>query len=258
MLLVQDGMLKKRIQFRETRTIATPVTIARVFEARRSDELILLDIGRTVDHEDIDPHLISQIAEELYMPFAYGGGIDSVRKMQQVIKSGAEKVVINSAAVQWPELITAGALKFGSQCIVVSIDAKKVGDDSYRVMIKSGSEDAGVDPVTWARMAENMGAGEILINAIDREGTMLGYDLRLISMVTSAVQIPVIAMGGVGDLQHVPPAILEAKASAVAIGSLFHFTHITPDMVKEALVKAGIPARVRNPEFAGEHSVIAT
>jgi len=248
-LLVQDGMLKKRIKFKETRTIAIPVTIARVFESRRSDELILLDIGRTVDHEDIDPYLISQIAEELYMPFAYGGGIDSVDKMQQVIKNGAEKVVINTAAVLTPDLITEGAKKFGSQCIVVSIDAKKNESGQYEVFINSGELATGLDPVEWAKKVEINGAGEILINSIDHEGTMTGYDLELIKMITDVVSIPVIAMGGVGDLKHIPPAILEANASAVAVGSLFHYTHITPNMVKETLVDAGIPARVNNPEF---------
>lgn len=247
-LLVQDGMLKKRIKFKDTRTIAIPVTIARVFESRRSDELILLDIGRTVDHEDIDPYLISQIAEELYMPFAYGGGIDSVYKMQEVIKNGAEKVVINTAAVKTPNLITEGANKFGSQCIIVSIDAKKNEAGEYEVFINSGEVATGLHPVKWAKEAESYGAGEILINSIDYEGTMSGYDLELITMITDAVTIPVIAMGGVGELSHVPPAILEAKASAVAIGSLFHYTHITPNMVKETLIDSGIPARVNNPE----------
>jgi len=248
-LLVQDGMLKKRIKFKKTRTIAIPVTIARVFESRRSDELILLDIGRTVDHEDIDPYLISQIAEELYMPFAYGGGIDSVSKMQQVIKNGAEKVVINTAAVLFPELIAEGAKKLGSQCIIVSIDAKKHDSGQYEVFIKSGEMATGLDPVKWAKKVEKNGAGEILINAINNEGTMSGYDLKLIKLITDVVTIPVIAMGGVGDLTHIPPAILEANASAVAIGSLFHYTHITPNMVKETLINAGIPARINNPEF---------
>jgi len=248
-LLVQDGMLKKRIKFKEARTIATPVTIARVFESRRSDELILLDIGRTVDHEDIDPYLISQIAEELYMPFAYGGGIDSISKMHEVIKNGAEKVVINSAAVLRPDLIFEGAKKFGSQCIIVSIDAKKNELGQYEVFINSGEVATGLNPVEWAKTAEIKGAGEILINSIECEGTMTGYDLKLVKMITDAVSTPVIAMGGVGALEHVPPAILEANASAVAIGSLFHYTHITPDMVKETLIKAGIPARINNPEF---------
>ena len=248
-LLVQDGMLKKRIKFQESRTIALPVTVARVFEARRSDELILLDIGRTVDHEDIDPYLISQIAEELYMPFAYGGGIDSVQIMDQVIKNGAEKVVLNTHAVLKPSLITEGAKKFGSQCIVVSIDVKINVSGNYEVFINSGQVATGLDPIIWAKQAEVLGAGELLVNSIDREGTMSGYDLQLIKNITDKVTLPVIAMGGVGKLSDIPPAIIKAKASAVAIGSLFHYTHVTPNMVKETLVKAGIAARINNPEF---------
>ena len=247
-LLVQDGLLKKRIRFKEARTIANPVTIARVFESRRSDELVLLDIGKTVDEDDIDPHLISQIAEELYMPFAYGGGIDSVEKMKNVIKNGAEKVVLNTAAFKNPVLITNGSKKFGSQCIVVSIDALKKENNEYEVYIKSGSEPTGMDPVKWAKIAESHGAGEILLNSILDEGTMNGYNLELIKMVSNSVKIPVIAMGGVGDIKHITPAITESNASAVAIGSLFHYTHITPDMVKKELSKSGVPVRLDNPE----------
>lgn len=247
-LLVQDGMLKKRVKFKDSRTIALPVTIARVFEARRSDELILLDIGRTVDHEDIDPWLITQIAEELYMPFAYGGGINSVAVMQKVIRSGAEKVVLNTHAVTRPELITEGAKKFGSQCILVSIDARIGESGDYEVFINSGTVATGLHPVDWAKKAESLGAGELLINSIEHEGVMEGYDLRLIKMISDNVSVPVIAMGGVGDVQDVPPAVTEANASAVAIGSLFHYTHITPNMVKEVLSQAGIPTRINNPE----------
>lgn len=247
-LLVQDGLLKKRIQFKESRTIANLVTIARVFESRRSDELVLLDIGKTVDDDDIDPYLISQIAEELYMPFAYGGGIDSIEKMKNVIQNGAEKVVINTAAFNNPSIIAEGSKKFGSQCIVVSIDALKKDNGEYEVYIKSGTESTGMDPVKWAKSAESFGAGEILLNSILNEGTMEGYNLELIKLVSSVVNIPVIAMGGVGNIKHVTPAITESHASAVAIGSLFHYTHVTPDMVKKELAKSGIPVRLDNPE----------
>lgn len=248
-LLVQDGMLKKRVRFKESRTIALPVTIARVFEARRSDELILLDIGRTVDHEDIDPGLISQISEELYMPFAYGGGVDSLSVMENVIRNGAEKVVLNTHAVKRPELITEGARKFGNQCIIVSIDAKTNSSGEYEVYINSGQTATGMNPIDWARKAELLGAGELLINSMDHEGTMEGYDLKLTKMITDNVSIPVIAMGGVGCVEDVPPAINQANASAVAIGSLFHYTHVTPDMVKQCLNRAGIPTRKISPEI---------
>ena len=242
-LLVQDGLLKKRIKFTESRTVANPLTIARVFEARKSDELFLLDIGRTVDKEHFDNNLVKQISEELFMPFAYGGGIKSVNEMKEVIYCGAEKVVINTSAIDTPELITEGAKKFGSQCIVVSIDAKKEIDSSYKVYSNSGHQKTNLDPITWAIEVEKRGAGEILLNSINHEGTGIGYDLNLIKSITKNVSIPVVAAGGVGKVEDVPLAITEAKASAVAIGSLFHYTHITPNMVKDELKRCGVEVR---------------
>ena len=246
-LLVQDGLLKKRIRFKETRTIANPLTVARVFEARCSDELIILDIGRTVDEDEIDRNLIRGIAEELYMPFAYGGGITSVPQMTEIIKNGAEKVVINTAAVENPLLITAGAEKFGSQCIIVSIDAFEKEDGFYEVYTQSGIKQTGLDPVAWAKEAERLGAGEILINAIQHEGTRRGYDLKLIRSVSDAVRIPVIAAGGVGKVEDFIAGVKEGHAAAVSAGSIFFYTAITPDMVKEAMKKAGIPVRQQGP-----------
>ena len=242
-LLVQDGLLKKRIKFTESRTVANPLTIARVFEARNSDELFLLDIGRTVDKEHFDNNLVTQISEELFMPFAYGGGIESINEMKEVIYCGAEKVVIKTHAINNPELITQGSKKFGSQCIVVSIDAKKENSSSYKVYSNSGQKRTNLDPVEWAVEAEKRGAGEILLNSINHEGTGIGYDLALIKSVTDNVSIPVVAAGGVGKVEDVPLAITEANASAVAIGSLFHYTHITPNMVKDELKRCGIEVR---------------
>jgi len=243
-LLIQDGLLKKPIQFKNPRTVALPITIARVFEARQVDELILLDIGHTIEEEDIDPELVYNIAEELFVPFAYGGGIKSVKQMTQIIKAGAEKVVINTAAVKTPKLVTKGAKKFGSQCIIVSIDAKKKDDGSYEVYTNSSSKSTGLDPVKWAKKAEDLGAGEILINSIDHEGTMKGYNVELIRAVADSVKIPVIAAGGAGKLEDFVKVVLEGHASAVAAGSIFHFTPITPDMVKEVMKGAGIKVRL--------------
>jgi len=249
-LLLQDGLLKKRINFlpEKTRTIANPVTIARVFEARKTDELILLDIGRTIDKGDIDSKLITQIAEELHMPFSYGGGIDSIEKMTEVITHGAEKVVLNTAAIENKILITKGAEKFGSQCIVVSIDVVKKGNGSYEVVTKSGSKLTGLNPIIFAKEVEKLGAGEILVNAIHKEGTMEGMDLELIKSITKAVKIPVIATGGVGKEEDFIAGIIEGGASAVAAGSIFHYTHITPNMVKEKMREAGIPVRIQDPK----------
>ena len=243
-LLIQDGLLKKPIQFKNPRTVANPISIARVFEERQVDELILLDRGKTLEDEDIDPYLVVDIAEELYVPFAFGGGINSVEKMQNIIQAGAEKVVINTFAIKRPDLITEGAKKFGSQCIVVSIDAFKHENENYEVYINSGSKPTGVNPVEWAKQVENLGAGEILINSILHDGTMNGFDLNLIKSITRAVNIPVIAAGGAGKIEDFPPVILEGGASAVAAASIYHYTKYTPNMVKGAMHSAGIPVRM--------------
>ena len=242
--MLQDGLLKKPVQFKNPRTVANLITIARVFEARQVDELILLDIGRTVDEDEIDPGLIKQVSEELFMPFAYGGGIKTVNQIRDVILAGAEKVVINTAAVNTPQLITDGSLKFGSQCIVVSIDAKKDESGEYFVYIKSGSEKTNLNPVSWAKKVESLGAGEIIINSISHEGVMSGYDIDLIKSITDSVNIPVIAAGGAGKLEDFSNVVLETGVSAVSAGSVFHFTPITPDMVKLHLFNIGIPVRI--------------
>lgn len=242
-LIIQDGLLKKPIQFQHPRTVADPISIARVFEERQVDELILLDRGRTVDEEDVDPYLVRDIAEELYVPFAYGGGIKSVEDMREIIQAGAEKVVINTAAVEKPELIRRGAEKFGSQCIVVSIDAKQE-ENGYKVYIRSGSKPTSIDPVCWARQVEDLGCGEILINSIFHEGMMRGYDIKLIRSVSEAVNIPVIAAGGAGQLSDFIDAVTVGRASAVAAGSIYHYTKFTPNMVKGVLHKAGVPVRM--------------
>lgn len=249
LLLIQDGLIKKRIRFTETRTIANSVTVARVFEARRSDELIILDIGKTVGMGNTDPQLIQDIAEELYMPFAYGGGITSLSHIAAVIRGGAEKVVLNTAAVETPQVITEAARKFGNQCIVVSIDAKKKDAGGYEVYTHCGTKATALDPVGWAKHAERLGAGEILINCIDQEGTMQGYDLKLVRAVTDAVSIPVIAAGGAGKLDDFVAAVQEGRAAAVAAGSIFLYTSITPEMVKRKLAEQGLPVRMQGPEF---------
>ena len=243
-LIIQDGLLKKPVQFKNPRTIANPISIVRVFEEREVDELILLDRGKTLDEEDIDPYLVQDIAEELYVPFAFGGGISNIKSMQEIIQAGAEKVVINTFAVQNPELIRQGANKFGSQCVVVSIDALKHEDGSYEVYIKSGSEPTGLDPVKWAQKVEEFGAGEILINSILYDGMMEGFDINLINAVSKSVNIPVIAAGGAGKVEDFPPVILKGCASAVAAASIYHYTKYTPNMVKGVLNRAGIPVRI--------------
>ena len=245
LLLIQDGLLKKPVQFKNPRTISDPITVIRVFEERQVDELILLDIGCSSENEDIESDLITDIARELSVPFTFGGGVDSLEKMQDIIRAGAEKIVINSAAVENPTLITEGALHFGSQCIVVSIDVLKV-DNTYEVFIKNGSKPTGLDPIQWAIKVESLGAGEILINSIAHDGMLTGYDIDLITRITNAVNIPVIAAGGASSLKDCVEVIKKGKASAIAAGSIFHFTKFTPNMIKGILNDSGISVRMYN------------
>ena len=242
-LLVRDGLLKKPVQFRNPRTIANPISVVRVFEERQVDELILLDIGRTVDDDDVDLQFVRNIAEELYVPFGYGGGIRSIEVMHEIVQAGAEKVVINTAAVEIPSLISEGAKQFGSQCMVVSIDVKDNGV-FYEVYTRSGTQPTGLDAVQLARQIEDLGAGEILINSISHEGMLNGYNIDLIRKVSSVVSIPVIAAGGASSLQDFVDAVKDGGASAVAAGSIYHYTKITPNMVKGALHAAGVQVRM--------------
>lgn len=242
-LIIQDGLLKKPVQFKNPRTVAHPISIVRVFEERQVDELILLDRGLTVDEEDVDPELVKDIAKELFVPFAFGGGIRSVKTMKEIIQAGAEKVVINTAALENPGLISAGAKKFGSQCIVVSIDALRREDGSHEVYIRSGLEPTGLDPVIWAKQVEKLGAGEILINSINHDGMMKGYNIELVRVVSDAVGVPIIAAGGAGSLDDFIEVVQQGHASAVAASSIYHYTKYTPNMVKKVMRKAGIPVR---------------
>lgn len=243
MLLVQDGLLKKPVRFKNPRTVANPISIARVFEERQVDELILVDRGASLGRDVVDPDLATNIAEQLFVPFTFGGGLQTVDQMRSVIQAGAEKVLINTSAVRGPDLVTKAASEFGSQCVVVSIDALR-SDNSYTVVVKSGSEATELDAVRWARQVEELGAGELLVNSISHEGTMTGYDIDLISRITDSVGIPVIAAGGCGKLEDFVTAVKEGKASATAAASIFHYTKYTPNMVKGVMSKAGIPVRM--------------
>ena len=243
-LLIKDGGLNKPVQFKRARTVASPISIVRVFEERKVDELILLDIGCAGYDEPVNADFVRIMAEELTVPLAVGGGIKSVGTMRDLIAAGAEKVVINTAAVETPTLVTDSARLFGRQAVVVSIDAKLVAPGRYEVWIHNGTKPTGLDPVAWAKDAERLGAGEILICSIDRDGTMTGYDLDLLGRVARAVDIPVIGAGGAGSIEDFVDAVTKARVSAVAAGSIYHFRHVTPLMVKQAMREAGIPVRI--------------
>jgi cyclase len=235
--------LVKSVQFHRMRTVGNPVNAARVYNARNVDELIFLDIGARRDSRPIDFQAVKEIFKECFMPLTVGGKIEKLQDVRTLLLTGADKVSVNTAAIENHSLVSKIANSYGSQCLVVSIDAKKTSD-GCKVFSHAGQYSTGLDPVSWAKQAEKLGAGEILINSIDRDGTMNGYDLQLVKMVSAAVKIPVIAAGGAGEPKHFIDAVLKGEANAVAAASIFHFTQYTPKSVKLEMQKAGIPVRL--------------
>ncbi|OGD71828.1 imidazole glycerol phosphate synthase subunit HisF [Candidatus Collierbacteria bacterium RIFCSPHIGHO2_02_FULL_49_10] len=242
-LLLKDGRMVKSVRFGGYRDVGHPVTTAKIYDAQRADELIFLDISASREERRTLFDYVRQVAEECFMPLGVGGGITSVEDIRELLKSGADKVVINTAAIENPELVRKAALRFGSSTIVVSIDVKKTQDGKYEVFIRGATTSTGLDPVTWAKEVEGLGAGEILITSVDQEGTMAGYDTILIRNVAEAVSIPVIAHGGAGKLSDFKEAIV-AGASAVAAASIFHFTDQSPIKTRKYLHDAGVNVRV--------------
>ncbi len=222
-LLLRNRGLEKSIRFTDHKYVGCAVNAARVFNNHNVDELVLLDTVATA--EGRRPHLdiVKEIADETFIPFTVGGGIKSVDDMWALLKHGADRTVLNTAAVEHPELIEAGARRFGSQCMVVSLDVKERRDGSYEVATHSGTRPTGLDPVETAVHLEAMGAGEILLTSIDRDGTLDGYDLPLTRAVAEAVSIPVIACGGAGSVKHLAEVCYEGRASAAAAGAFFLF-----------------------------------
>lgn len=242
-LLWKGFGLVKGVAFNSWRRVGTVLPALKVYNARDVDELILVDITASQDGRVPDSESIADLSAECCVPLTVGGGISDIEQIVALLHAGADKISINSAAFRTPELIDFAAARFGSQCIVVSIDARRDDDGSYSAFSHSGTNDTQKDPVAWAREVASRGAGEILLTSIDRDGTMQGYDLNLIQQVVSCVDIPVIASGGAGTYQHMIEAINQAGASAVAAASMFHFTEQTPAGAKQALQSAGIPVR---------------
>lgn len=222
-LLLKGHGLVKTLRFREPRYIGDPVNSIRIFNDKEVDELIVLDITATIEGRKPDFGLISDLASETFMPIAYGGGITELSDVHKLISSGVEKVVINSKAVENSELIKIISSSIGSQSVVVSIDVNKNIFGKYKVFSHSGNKNTGLDPLEWSRVMETMGAGELFINSIDRDGTMSGYDIELIRGISNAVNIPVIAAGGAGSLNDLKVVLRDGGASAAAAGSMFVF-----------------------------------
>ena len=219
-LLLKDKTLVKTIQFSQPKYIGDPINTVRIYNEMEVDELIFLDVTATIENRQPSFEVIKEIATECFMPFTYGGGIRDIDTIKQIFNLGVEKIVINSYAIENPQIITRAAEQFGSQSILVSIDVKRDSVGNYRVFTHSGTRDTSYDPVVYAKMVEELGAGEIFLNSIDNDGVMEGFDTRLIHSVSQAVNIPLIACGGAGRYEDIPQAV-DAGASAVAAGSMF-------------------------------------
>jgi cyclase len=241
---IHAGRVVKGVRFVDLRDAGDPVAHARFYEEEGADELVFLDITASVEDRGILLEVVRRVAEVLSIPFTVGGGVRDVEDFRALLRAGADKVSINTAAVQHPERITEAARRFGSQCVVVAIDAKRVGPDRWEVYIHGGRTPTGLDAVAWAREAERRGAGEILLTSIDADGTREGYDLALTRAVAEAVGIPVIASGGAGAPEHFYRVFTEGKADAALAASLFHFRELRIADLKRYLAERGIPVRL--------------
>ncbi len=242
-LLWKDISLVKGISFDSWRRIGSIMPAIKVYNTRDVDELILLDITATLENRDPDYESLQEYSAECFVPLTVGGGLKTLDQVRSLLRSGADKVAINSAAYDRPAFISEAAKHFGSQCIVASIDVKYHKDGSHECFSQSGTHPTGKKPVDWCKELEQLGAGEILLTSIDRDGTMTGYDIELIHKVSEAVSIPLIASGGAGNPQHMLEALEQGGASAVAAASIFHFTEQTPAEMKQYLGNKGQPVR---------------
>ncbi|MHC4543797.1 MAG: imidazole glycerol phosphate synthase subunit HisF [Planctomycetota bacterium] len=238
---VKDNRVVKGVHFLNLRDAGDPVELGARYSEDGADELVFLDITATIRSRKTIVELV-----EVFIPFTVGGGIQTVERMDELLRSGAEKVSVNTAAVQNPNLITEAAKRFGNQCVVLAIDARrsKAKPDKWQVCVKAGSEPTDIDAVEWAAKGEKLGAGEILLTSMDADGTQAGYDIELTRAVSDAVNIPVIASGGAGKLEHLYEAIVDGGADAVLMASITHFENYTINQMKEYLAGRGIPVNL--------------
>jgi imidazole glycerol-phosphate synthase subunit HisF len=240
---VTNGRVVKGVGFVNLRDAGDPVELAAFYNAEGADELVFLDITASSDSRKTMIDVVERTATEVFIPLTVGGGVRSVDDIRALLKAGAEKVSINTAAIREPTLISAGADRFGRQCIVVAIDVRREAGDSWGVYTHGGRNPANLDAVEWAARAAELGAGEILLTSMDRDGTKLGYDLPLLEAISAAVKVPVIASGGAGTLDHMVEALAPGRADAVLAASIFHFGEFRIKDAKTHLSSAGIPVR---------------
>ena len=242
---VNNGRVVKGTNFVNLRDAGDPIEVAKIYDAAGADELVFLDITASSDAREIKADMVRRVAENVFIPFTVGGGIRTVEDFKMILREGADKVAVNSAAIMNPALISEAADKFGSQCVVVAIDAKRREDGSgWNIFKNGGRVDMGIDAVEWAVKAEQLGAGEILLTSMDCDGTKAGYDLALTKAVAESVGIPVIASGGAGTMEHFYEALTEGKAEAALAASLFHFRELEIRDVKQYLRDRGVSVRV--------------
>lgn len=241
---VNCGRVVKGVNFVNLRDAGDPVEVAKIYNAAGADELVFLDITATHEGRGTVAEMVRRVAETIFIPFTVGGGISTVEHFRELLCEGADKISVNSSAIRNPRLIADAADKFGSQCVVVAIDAKRRSDGSgWNVYVNGGRIDTGLDALTWARLADRLGAGEILLTSMDCDGTKSGYDIELTRAVSDAVSIPVIASGGAGTMEHFKEALTDGGADAALAASLFHFREIEIPNLKSYLYENGVPVR---------------
>jgi len=241
---VTAGRVVKGVNFVELRDAGDPIEIARRYDEQGADELTFLDITASSDERDLILHIIEAVASQVFIPLTVGGGVRAVEDVRRLLNAGADKVSINTSAVTNPQLVADASGKYGSQCIVVAIDAKQVDQDKWEVFTHGGRNRTGLDAIEWARKMEQLGAGEILLTSMDRDGTKSGFDLALTRRISDAIAIPVIASGGVGNLEHLADGIKDGHADAVLAASIFHYGEYTVQDAKRFMSQRGIPVRL--------------
>jgi imidazole glycerol-phosphate synthase subunit HisF len=242
---VDGGRVVKGVRFVEINDAGDPVEVARRYSEEGADEVVFLDITASSDDRETIVHVVEQVADQVFIPLTVGGGIRELADVRRMLNAGADKVAINTAAVNRPEFVREAAQHFGSQCIVVAVDAKQTESGCWEVFTHGGRRATGIDVVEWCRQMADFGAGEILLTSMDRDGTREGFDLALTRAVADAVPIPVIASGGVGDLNHLVAGVRDGGADAVLAASIFHFGEYTIDAAKQAMAQAGLTVRER-------------
>ena len=241
---VKNGRIVKGVNFKNLKDAGDPVLTAQVYDELGADEICFLDIAATLENRDVTLDLVRKTSEKCFIPITGGGGIRTIEDIRHLLLNGADKVSFNSAAIRDPDIISTAANKFGSQCIVVAIDAKKTKNDKWEIFSHGGTKETGIEAISFAKDMQERGAGEILLTSMDKDGTKDGYDIELTKLISDSLNIPIIASGGAGKLEHFKSVLEKGKASAILAASIFHFGEISIKQVKSYLRSEGIPVRM--------------